>query len=287
MMRNNTARDYIRANFRPEDRLAIVLIQKSSGTVTQRISTAERITSDHVQAWLRQVNSEKKTDVYVSMNTLHPDSHGRTKADIAEIRHVYLDIDKDGRSVIQEVRKRTDVPTPNHIIASSPGKYQAIWRVEQFEKDQAEALMRGMVRELGADLAATDCSRVLRVPGFENHKYGAPHLITVETLTNEIYTPSQFPSYPENLSRPNAEPATGKSRASTSKRSQSEHDWAYALRAIARGDEPEEVTRAIAAYRPDKSNPQYYAQHTVEKALAALNRTGECRYVTAASDPER
>jgi hypothetical protein len=162
------AADYIRANFRPQDRLAIVLIQKSSGTVTQRISTAERIASDHVQAWLRQVNSEKKTDVYISMNSLRPDSHGRTKADVSEIRHVYLDVDKDGRSVVQEIRDRTDMPTPNHIIESSPDKYQMIWRVEQFEKDQAEALMRGMVRELGADPAATDCSRVMRVPGFDN-----------------------------------------------------------------------------------------------------------------------
>jgi len=108
-----------------------------------------------VHAWLHRVNSEKKTDVYISMNVLSPDAHGRTKADVAEIRHVYLDIDKDGRSVIQEVRKRTDVPTPNHIIESSPGKYQAIWPVEQFDKDRAEAVMHGMVRELTADPAAT------------------------------------------------------------------------------------------------------------------------------------
>jgi hypothetical protein len=137
-MQNNTATDYIRANFRPEDRIAIVLIQNSSGSVAQRISTAERIASEDVQAWLHHVNSEKRTDVYISMNVLSPDAHGRTKADVAEIRHVYLDIDKDGRSVIQELRNRTDVPTPNHIVESSPGKYQAIWRVEQFEKDQAE-----------------------------------------------------------------------------------------------------------------------------------------------------
>ena len=137
-MQNNTAADYIRANFQPEDRLAIVLIQKSCGTVTQRISTADRIASEDGQTWLHHVNSERKTDVYISMNVLSPDAHGRTKADVAEIRHVYLDIDKDARSVIRELRNRTDVPTPNHIIESSPGKYQAIWRVEQFEKDQAE-----------------------------------------------------------------------------------------------------------------------------------------------------
>jgi len=44
-----------------------------------------------------------------------------------------------------------------------------------FEKDQAESLQRALVRELGADLAATDSSRVLRLPGFYNHKYAKPH----------------------------------------------------------------------------------------------------------------
>jgi hypothetical protein len=61
--------------------------------------------------------------------------------------------------------------------------------------------------------------------------------------------------------------------------SQSERDWGYALRALARGDEPDEVARAIAAYRPDKPNPKYYAEHTVEKALAALNHGRELSVV--------
>jgi hypothetical protein len=286
-MENDTAREYIRANFQAEDRLAIVLIHKPSGSVAQRISTAERIASDGVQARLHHVNSEKRTDVYISMNALSPDAHGRTKADVAEIRHVYLDIDKDGRSVIQELRNRTDVPEPNHIIESSPGKYQAIWRVEQFDKDQAETLMRGMVREFGADPAATDCSRVLRLPGFRNHKYAAPHLITVENSADRVYTPSQFPSYCDDLAWTNNETRSNRPPPDGSKPSQSERDWAYALRALARGDEPDEVARAIAAYRPEKPNPSYYAVHTVEKALAALNRTETFRPAPGVGGPER
>ena len=55
--------------------------------------------------------------------------------------------------------------------------------------------------------------------------------------------------------------------------SQSEHDWAYAKRALARGDDPEEVIRRIADYRADdKSDPDYYARHTVMKAQAELQR---------------
>ena len=56
-------------------------------------------------------------------------------------------------------------------------------------------------------------------------------------------------------------------------RSQSEHDWAYAKRALARGDDPEEVIRKIADFRADdKPDPQYYAVHTVTKAAAALRQ---------------
>jgi hypothetical protein len=54
--------------------------------------------------------------------------------------------------------------------------------------------------------------------------------------------------------------------------SQSEHDWAYAKRALGRGDDPEEIIRRIADFRgSDKSDPVYYARLTVTKALADLD----------------
>jgi hypothetical protein len=50
-------------------------------------------------------------------------------------------------------------------------------------------------------------------------------------------------------------------------KSQSEADWAYAKRALARGDDPEVVIQRIADYRSqDKGDPLYYARHTVSKA---------------------
>jgi len=54
-------------------------------------------------------------------------------------------------------------------------------------------------------------------------------------------------------------------------KSQSERDWAYAKRALARGDDPQEIIQRIADYRSeDKTDPDYYARHTVEKAQAEL-----------------
>ncbi|HWO27786.1 MAG TPA: hypothetical protein VNO32_03215, partial [Candidatus Acidoferrum sp.] len=65
-----------------------------------------------------------------------------------------------------------------------------------------------------------------------------------------------------------------RSRAAPSDhKSQSERDWAYAKRALARGDDPEVVIQRIADYRADdKDNPNYYARRTVTKAQADLHR---------------
>jgi hypothetical protein len=194
--RNPIAAEYIRANFRPDDRLAVVLIDKRRNLTTQRLSTAEKIASDEYLAWLRSRNANKE-EVYLGMNPVNVDARGRLKSDIAEIRHVYLDFDNNGPESVRALRSRTDIPEPNHIITSSPGKYQVIWRVDGFTKDQAESLMRGMTRATGADIAATDCTRVLRVPGFFNHKpaYGVPHYVTVENLNGETHRPELFPQF--------------------------------------------------------------------------------------------
>jgi 5S rRNA maturation endonuclease (ribonuclease M5) len=57
----------------------------------------------------------------VSMNTLKPDAHGRTKSDIHAIRHVYLDLDDGGQDKLDALLARTDVPPPNWVLQSSPG----------------------------------------------------------------------------------------------------------------------------------------------------------------------
>ena len=53
--------------------------------------------------------------------------------------------------------------------------------------------------------------------------------------------------------------------------SQSERDWAFARRALARGDPEDLVVTAIAVHRRfDKHNPQAYAELTVRKAAESL-----------------
>lgn len=277
--------EYIKANFLPDDRLAVVLIQKTSGEVTQRIASAARVASEPFQAWLRYMNSERH-EIYLSVNTLRDHARGRTKADVAEIRHVYLDFDERGDEGVQRLRSRMDLPAPNHLLQTSPGKWQAIWKVHGFLKGQDEILMQGLVHELGADKAVHDSARVLRLPGFYNHKYGTPHFVTVQNLSREIHDRRQFPEYKsERMSvvfsvRDGSNPI---SHRPPDQLSQSERDWAYAKRALARGEATNAVIAAISVFRSDKPNPQYYAELTVKKALQALNHDGSREWLAVDS----
>ena len=56
---------------------------------------------------------------------------------------------------------------------------------------------------------------------------------------------------------------------SVSKRVSRKNDWAFAKRALARGDDPEKIIQQIARHRAsDKADPEYYVRLTVTKALA-------------------
>jgi len=165
MPNSNAARDYIRDNFRPNDRLAVVLVNKQNGAVVQRIARAENVAGEEFQRWLRHMNANK-FEVYLSMNSLQPGARGRTKADVDQIRHVYLDLDDAGPEALRAILDSKDLPKPSYVLTTSPGKYQVVWKADEFTKEQAEDLQRSLARETGADPAATDCARVLRLPGF-------------------------------------------------------------------------------------------------------------------------
>jgi len=272
-MRDDIAAKYVRENFAPKDRLAVVLVEKRTGAVIQRLATAEKVASEDFQSWLRHKNADR-SEVYVSMNALHENARGRTKADVSTIRHVYLDFDDHGTTAVEKLLSRPDLPQPNYLINTSPDRWQVVWKVEGFAKEQAEQLQRTLVQETGADPAATDCSRVLRLPGFYNHKHGKPHFVNVQSLSTETYRPERFPALPAEERTP-LTPAgqmvpDSKAGRGSGKHSQSERDWAYAKSALARGESESDVIATLTALRIDKHNPQYYAELTVRRASASL-----------------
>jgi hypothetical protein len=268
-----TASEYVLALHRPDDRVAILLRNRRREQTMQRILRAEEIADPTFQDWLRERNNGG-ADVFLGMNPLRPISIARTKQSILEIRHVYLDLDEDGPASLHAIRTSGDIPTPNFLLDTSPDKNQAVWRVSGIGPEQAESLLHGLAVQFRGDMAATDVSRVLRVPEFRNWKYDEPFAVRAVQETDATYELRDFLLQDDS-------PDTRRDRAYSDQtglrmapghRSQSEADWAYAKRALARGDDPQEIIRRIADFRAeDKADPQYYARRTVTKAQAGAN----------------
>ncbi len=103
------------------------------------------------------------SDIFFSVNVM--DGQGRRHENIVAARTVYADYD-------------AGVPeswllAPSLIVESSPGKAQAYWVLDRGEPadERWHAAERGVVWATGADKNVCDAARVLRLPGFINHKY--------------------------------------------------------------------------------------------------------------------
>jgi len=267
-----SASEYILDNFEPTDRIAMLVLNRDFGETIQRITSAQKASSPEFQAWLRYKNANG-SDIYIGMNPLQQDASTRTKEDIDSIRHVYLDLDRGGPEALESVENSSAVPKPNYALTSSPGKFQVIWKVEGMSLDEAEGLLHSMAREFGGDPAATDATRVLLLPGFANKKYETDFYVEARRESTETYHLRDFKLHIDSQDSPHHSYDTRTKRESSphTNLSQSEHDWAFAKRALARGDDPEDVIRQIAQHRAtNKTNPEYYARHTVEKAMAEL-----------------
>jgi RepB DNA-primase from phage plasmid len=269
-----SASEYILDNFKPTDRVAILVLNRQLGETTQRITTAQKASSPEFQAWLRYKNANG-ADIYIGMNALQHHASTRTKEDIEKISHVYLDLDHGGTASLEALESSDLVPRPNYVLNTSPDKFQVVWKVEGMTIEEAEALNQAMVREFDGDPAATDSTRVLRLPGFANKKYEPDFYVQARTESTQTYHLRDFKLQIDSQDAPrhHQEDVVREQLAPNVPLSQSEHDWAYAKRALARGDDPEEVIRRITDYRADdKHDPEYYARHTVQKALAGLQQ---------------
>jgi hypothetical protein len=267
-----TAPEYVFALHAPTDQIAVLVRNRARQQTMQRILSAETIASSQFQSWLEEQN-RSGADIFIGMNPVVGGARSRTKEHIREVRHAYVDLDEEAGASLEAIRTTGDVPAPNFVLDTSAGKHQVVWRIEGFDTDQAESLLRALASQHGGDPAATDISRLLRLPGFTNRKYNEPFVVRVHHETDMTYHQQDFrvqeesPESPRHLS----DLQQGTRTLPAGHRSQSEADWAYAKRALARGDNHEEVVRRIADYRAnDKADPHYYARHTVTKAQTQM-----------------
>ena len=161
------------------------------------------------------------------------------------------------------------MPVPSTILSTSPGKYQALWKVEGFDFDQQENALKLLAITFGGDSACTDRNRVLRVPGFLNRKYDPAHPVSVEYPGDSIYLPEDFRLDDALLNT--VCPFRGTARTyAAAKSTHSEQDWAWAVQQLSLGEDAANLTLELASRRSDKSNPLYYAQRTIDIASARL-----------------
>ena len=254
-MNTQTAYEFLTRCFHPGETIALLLRKENPASTTQRIVTLEQAIAPRYLAWLRYEN-HNGANVYVAANPLRSGSRKRTKECIAEVRHLYIDIDVDGEERIVALRASDVVPVPSAILSTSPGKYQALWRVEGFVFDRQVDTLKLLVIAFGGDSACTDRNRVLRVPGFLNHKYDPAHSVSVEYPGDSICHPEDFRLDDALLNA--AMPFRDIARTcATGKNTHSEQDWAWAVQQLSFGKDAANLTLELASRRSDKPNPLY------------------------------
>jgi hypothetical protein len=266
---SQTAASFLRRCFAPEETIAVLLRRQDAAAPMQRVVRLEQALDTRYMAWLSYENQHGRNNIYVAANPLRPGSRKRTKESIASVRHLYVDIDTDGDARLAALRASELVPPPTSILSTSPGKYQVLWRVEGFDFARQEQTLKLLAIVFGADIACTDCNRVLRVPGFLNRKYDPAYRVTVEYPDDSIWTPDDFRLDAGAVDAMLLCNASG-SRQPPSKHSHSESDWAWISHELSHGKDAEKLTRELASRRSDKPNPLYYAQRTVDVASARL-----------------
>jgi len=93
----NDAARFLSRSFTSEETIAILLRRVSPTVTVQRIVTLESALAPRYLGWLASENTTG-ANVYVAANPLRAGSKKRTKESIAEIRHLYLDLDVDADS---------------------------------------------------------------------------------------------------------------------------------------------------------------------------------------------
>jgi hypothetical protein len=199
---------FLHTAFSPDDWIAVLLKSHETGGTAQRVGPLSLIANAKFQAWLR-AQSARRFSVFVSANAIRPQRKARTRDAIGEVRHVFLDADRDGPAVLAAIAGRRDLPSPSYVLNSSPNRLHVLWRVSGFTKEGVEALQKRLAGELGTDRVATSCAQITRLPGFFNHKYRPAPIVTAEYSPRlHAFRPADFP--PTSTSDPTKVPVAAR-----------------------------------------------------------------------------
>lgn len=129
------------------------------------------LTLDDVTQLIPELNrlNERGAGIFTTVNRCV--GH-RSINNVSKVRAVHADVDT---ATDQQRKTLVESLTPSIIVTSSePTKLHLYWLLNDdaaIEKDKVGQLNKLLARDYGADKAATDIARILRLPGFKHMKY--------------------------------------------------------------------------------------------------------------------
>lgn len=242
------------------------------GAITNRTFGQDDVAALHDFIDARQ----GRQNLYFHVNELSKNVSNKKakKSDVAFVLAAHVDI--DDLEGVERLKKHSPLPT---AVVSSGGGYNAYWMYDEklADKDRGERINSGLVEQLGGDRAATDASRILRLPGTINlptkkkiergRKPKLARLVPELTDWERKYDPGQFCESLRSLEPTRAGFVPGNVRASIVPSAVPENcpDW---LRHLAEtGDDPDQPR--------DGENPRYPSRSEAVWALVCgLAREG-------------
>ena len=268
----------------PNDgQLALVIINRQTQEVTERYTTPSQLPK--FIPFLRYCNASG-CDIFFTPSRLKPKSRKRNKSHFLDWQQtIYLEFDEP--NTLDNLIS-SNYPCPSAIVASSHGRHHVYWRLrEPVSKHRQEELISNIALDVGADTAATDTSRLLRLPTFCNKKPSRDNfrssLIYPDQEMIEPTTFDDLASAVDNYQEAKATSlSSGASRAhcasSSADPTQSGKDWFMVNDMLfAKGDDPHQVIKWLENQSERKPNPHYYAKRTVGRALMLK---GDIRYAS-------
>lgn len=270
MSRTNQVAEYVSLIYNSlENRVCLCLIKDGERPIQRfiEIGNLEKfipfLKAKNVQGW----------NVYITPSVLKSGANRRTKDNfLGEQDIIYLDC--DDKKAMEEVKTR--YPYPALVVKTSPGRYQIYWKLSEPTTISAqEELMRRIAIDVEADRAATDVSRLLRLPSFWNRKPNRHNTVDVVFRRDSRITYINLSSVPNvasvalahstSIKHPSLPPSVCKDKEF---KSESERDWYLINSWLRSGISRDECIRRIIERRHrDKRNVQRYAEYSVDKAI--------------------
>lgn len=143
--------------------------------------------NQHQQIEEHILRNQNNRDIYFCINLLNKPE--RKKENCVTQNILWADLD--------EVDPNSIDPIPPIIMQSSPGRFQAIWRLSvDVDPVVAESYSKRIAYKYNADKSGWDLTQLLRVPMTYNHKYSPPAMVKLERFLDEAVPPLLFEMLP-------------------------------------------------------------------------------------------